>query len=88
MQMRGIGGQSDLCPEGGYIAIADRQTGHTPVQHCVFRELWALISRDLEHAFHAILSSHFADAGRLANGRMEPRLDRFGQAVSLHWPGV
>ena len=41
---------------------------------CVFREFWALISRDLGHTFHAILGSHFADAGRLADGFMESGL--------------
>ena len=41
---------------------------------CVFRELWAQISRDLGHAFHAILGRHFADAGRLAGGFMESGL--------------
>ena len=41
---------------------------------CVFRESWAPISRDLGHAFHAILGSHFADAGRLADGFMESGL--------------
>ena len=38
------------------------------VQDCGFRENWAAISRDLGHAFHAIVGSHFADAGRLADG--------------------
>jgi len=41
---------------------------------CVFRESWAVISRDLGHAFHAIVGSHFADAGRLADGFMESGL--------------
>lgn len=41
---------------------------------CVFRESWAAISRDLGHAFHAIVGSHFADAGRLADGFMESGL--------------
>jgi len=41
---------------------------------CAFRELWALISRDLGHAFRAIVGSHFADAGRLADGFMESGL--------------
>lgn len=41
---------------------------------CVFREIWAPISRNLGHAFHAILGSHFADAGRLADGFMESGL--------------
>ena len=41
---------------------------------CVFRESWAPISRDLGHAFHAIVGSHFADAGRLAGGFMESGL--------------
>jgi hypothetical protein len=43
-------------------------------QNCVFRESWAPISRDLGHAFQAILGSHFADAGRLADGFMESGL--------------
>ena len=33
-----------------------------------------MISRDLGHAFHAIVGSHFADAGRLADGFMESGL--------------
>lgn len=37
---------------------------------CVFRESWAPIPRDLGHGFHAIVGSHFADAGRLADGFM------------------
>lgn len=41
---------------------------------CGFRESWAAISRDLGHAFHAIVGSHFADAGRLADGFMESGL--------------
>ena len=41
---------------------------------CVFRESWALISRDLGHAFHAIVGSHFADAGRLVDGFIESGL--------------
>ena len=41
---------------------------------CVFREIWARVSRDLGHAFHAILGSHFADAGKLADGFMESGL--------------
>ena len=45
-----------------------------PAPCCVFREIWAPISRDLGHAFHAILGSHFADAGRLADGFMESGL--------------
>ncbi|BBF70953.1 hypothetical protein SBA_ch1_31530 [Sphingomonas bisphenolicum] len=35
---------------------------------CAFRGSWAVISRDLGHAFHGIAGSHFAPSGRLANG--------------------
>lgn len=35
---------------------------------------WARVSRHLGHAFHAIVGSHFADAGRLADGFMESGL--------------
>ena len=48
---------------------------------CVFCESWASISRDLGHAFQAILGIDFADAGRLADG-FWVRLDCFGQVVS------
>ncbi|MGR3699413.1 MAG: hypothetical protein ACU0CB_14140, partial [Roseovarius sp.] len=34
---------------------------------CAFRGSWAVISRDLGHAFHGIAGSHFAPSGRLAN---------------------
>jgi|GEM_PF-3825915 len=34
---------------------------------CAFRGIWAVISRDLGHAFHGIAGSHFAPVGRLAN---------------------
>ena len=44
------------------------------VHCCVFRESWAPISRDLGHAFHAIVGSHFADTGMLADGFMESGL--------------
>ncbi|MDD9709791.1 strawberry notch-like NTP hydrolase domain-containing protein, partial [Seohaeicola sp. 4SK31] len=35
---------------------------------CAFRGIWAVISRDLGHAFHGIAGSHFTPSGRLANG--------------------
>ena len=35
---------------------------------CAFRGTWAVISRDLGHAFHGIAGSHFTPSGRLANG--------------------
>ena len=41
---------------------------------CVFRESWAPISRDPGHAFHAIVGSYFAEAGRLADDFMESGL--------------
>ena len=34
---------------------------------CAFRGIWAAISRDLGHAFHTMLGSHFAVVGRLAD---------------------
>ena len=34
---------------------------------CAFRGMWALISRDVGHAFHAIVGSHFTIVGRLAD---------------------
>jgi len=39
-----------------------------PWNDCAFRGIWAVISRDLGHAFHGISGSHFAPSGRLANG--------------------
>jgi hypothetical protein len=40
----------------------------TQMQKCAFRGIWAVISRDLGHAFHGIAGSHFTLPGRLANG--------------------
>jgi transposase len=57
----------------GFAALA-AQAEAVLQQNCVFRESWAPISRDLGHAFQAILGSHFADAGRLADGFMESGL--------------
>lgn len=37
------------------------------VSECVFRESWAVISRDLGHAFHGIAGSHFTIVGRLVD---------------------
>ncbi|WP_222861724.1 hypothetical protein, partial [Oceaniovalibus sp. ACAM 378] len=37
------------------------------VEMCAFRGMWALISRDVGHAFHAIVGSHFTIVGRLAD---------------------
>ena len=34
---------------------------------CVFRGTWAVISRDLGHAFHGIAGSHFTIVGRLVD---------------------
>ena len=46
-----------------------RKQRHTAKRvFCAFRGIWAVISRDLGHAFHGISGSHFAPSGRLANG--------------------
>ena len=70
----------DQQPVAGPIGIGSQRAqqrligqGHADAgfhEICVFRESWALISRDLGHAFHAIVGSRFADAGRLADGFM------------------
>ncbi|WP_366508926.1 DUF6538 domain-containing protein, partial [uncultured Marivita sp.] len=46
-----------------------RKTNISPVDvsACVFRGTWAVISRDLGHAFHGILGSHFTIMGRLVD---------------------
>jgi ATP-binding cassette, subfamily B, bacterial HlyB/CyaB len=49
---------------------------------CAFRGIWAVISRDLGHAFHGIAGSHFTPSGRLANGFHRVRAGRPGQAFS------
>jgi len=63
---------------------ADQMKAFLLDTYCAFREIWALISRDLGHAFRAIVGSRFADAGRLAAGFMEKGLiglvKRFGDA--------
>ncbi|MFN3458346.1 MAG: hypothetical protein ACK4Z8_12295, partial [Novosphingobium sp.] len=56
------GRHSDLIPAG--IPINSRP----PAGGCTFRGSWAVISRDLGHAFHGIAGSHFTPSGRLANG--------------------
>lgn len=40
---------------------------HSITLGCVFRRTWAVISRDLGHAFHAIVGSHFTVVGRLVD---------------------
>lgn len=49
---------------------------------CVFRGSWAVISRDLGHAFHGIVGSHFTIVGRLVDKVHRVSLERFGQGVS------
>ena len=62
-------------PIGGQLCVPiDIRRFSSSMAFCAFRELWALISRDLGHAFHAIVGSHFADAGRLADGFIESGL--------------
>ena len=71
------GEESDFARMSERLDALEVTLGHRPgtvKADCVFRESWALISRDLGHAFHAIVGSHFADAGRLADGFMESGL--------------
>ena len=52
------------------------------ITECVFRGSWAVISRDLGHAFHGIAGSHFTIVGRLVDKVHRVSLERFGQGVS------
>ncbi|QRD51466.1 hypothetical protein JNX05_19870 [Pseudosulfitobacter pseudonitzschiae] len=47
------------------VALTLGQSGFR--SDCAFRGSWAVISRDLGHAFHGIAGSHFMPSGRLAN---------------------
>ena len=56
------------------VAVEDRSQGGVDLVdrvHGVFHEGWAGIWRELGHAFHTVLGSHFADVGRQADGSVE-----------------
>ncbi|WP_162497503.1 hypothetical protein [Roseovarius dicentrarchi] len=74
-----FGAQYGLCPElrkssnlHDRLVIIDGSDcwivgGSIKDAGCAFRGSWAVISRDLGHAFHGIAGSHFMPSGRLAN---------------------
>jgi hypothetical protein len=51
----------------GSAEFADLKAYRAFIDECAFRGIWAVISRDLGHAFHGIAGSHFTPSGRLAN---------------------
>jgi flagellar hook protein FlgE len=57
---------------GASDGLTQLDSSFAPV--CAFRGIWAVISRDRGHAFHAIVGSCFANAGSLTDGIMESGL--------------